>query len=336
MSGKSTPRAIARWVIASPYKWVWVATAVMYVVMLIATPNAATGRSLANMMPYFGMLAVATLGQAVVVMQRGFDFSLAGIIVLSGLVVAKLTDSGMAPVPAVVVALVAGVLAGALNGLLISWLALTPLVATLASNGLFLGLAYLVSNGQQIMISGSLKTFATSRVGGIATSFWIALGVVLVLLVMIRLTTFGRRFVATGSNPDAARAAGLPVTLALVSAYSLAGLLFGITGVLIAGNIGTGTSAAGGTYLMSSISALLVAGAAVSGTRISLIAAIIGALFMTMLSQFILALGASAAVQGLIQGLVLLVAVAYPSIRLPRRRLRVALPPPRGPHLTAP
>jgi ribose transport system permease protein len=50
------------------------------------------------------------------------------------------------------------------------------------------------------MIPGSLKTFATSRVGGIATSFWIALGVVLVLLVMIRLTTFGRRFVATGSE----------------------------------------------------------------------------------------------------------------------------------------
>jgi ribose transport system permease protein len=87
---------------------------------------------------------------------------------------------------------------------------------------------------------------------------------------------------------------------------------------------------------MSSISALLVAGAAVSGTRISLIAAVIGALFMTMLSQFILALGASAPVQGLIQGLVLLVAVACPSIRLPRRRLRVALPSPRGPHLTAP
>jgi ribose transport system permease protein len=65
---------------------------------------------------------------------------------------------------------------------------------------LFLGLAYLVSDGQQIMIPGSLKTFATSRVGGIATSFWIALGVVLVLLVMIRLTTFGRRFVATGSE----------------------------------------------------------------------------------------------------------------------------------------
>ncbi|SHN47937.1 ABC transporter permease [Cryptosporangium aurantiacum] len=315
-------KSLARWAAGSPYKWVWIAVAALYLVMLAATPNAATGRSLANMMPEFGLLAVATLGQAVVVMQRGFDFSLVGIIALTGMIVAKLTDSGVAPLSAVTIALVVGVLAGAGNGLLVSRLALSPLVATLASNGLFLGLAYLVSNGQQILVPDSLTHFATSRVAGIATSFWIAAGVVIVLLVLVRLTTFGRRFVATGSSPDAARAAGLPVIRSLVGAYGIAGFLFGVTGVLIAGFVGAGSSGATSTYLISSISALVVAGAAVTGTRISLVAAVVGALFMTMLSQFILALGASAAVQGLIQGLVLLTAVAYPNLRLPRVRLR--------------
>lgn len=319
----TTPSRIIRPALASPYKWVWAAAIVLYIVMLIATPNAATGRAMADMMPYFGMLAVATLGQAVVVMQRGFDFSLTGLIVLGGIVVARLAGS-TGTVAAVLIALAVAAFAGVVNGLLVSRLALTPLVATLASNGLFLGIAYCISNGQAINIPDGIQNFANSRVAGIASSFWIAVGVVIVLLVLIRLTTFGRRFVATGSSPDAARAAGIPVTRTLLSAYGIAGLLFGIVGVLVAGYNGVGSPTDSGTYLMSSISALMIAGAAVSGTRISLIAAVIGALFMSMLTQFILALGASSAVQGLIQGLVLLIAVAYPSIRLPKPRRRRA------------
>jgi ribose transport system permease protein len=108
--------------------------------------------------------------------------------------------------------------------------------------------------------------------------------------------------------------------MSLVSAYAIAGLCFGIAGVLISGFVGMGSLAASGSYLMGSLSALMVAGGAVGGVRASLVAAVVGALFMTLLTQFVLALGASAAVQNLIQGLVLISAVALPDLRLPRFR----------------
>jgi ribose transport system permease protein len=312
--------ATARRLAASPFKWVWIATVALYLVMLLATPNAATGLALITMMPFAGMLAVATLGQAVVMMQRGFDFSLAGIVAMSSIVVARLTHEGTNPAAAIAVTLLVCVACGVVNGIVVSWLALPPLVATLASNGLFLGLGYLIANGVQVQVSDDLTHFATAKVGGLAVSAWIALAAVLLLLVLIRLTTFGRRFIAVGSNPQAAHAAGLPVTMSLVSAYAIAGLCFGIAGVLISGFVGMGSLAASGSYLMGSLSALMVAGGAVGGVRASLVAAVVGALFMTLLTQFVLALGASAAVQNLIQGLVLISAVALPDLRLPRFR----------------
>ncbi|MET0885094.1 MAG: ABC transporter permease [Mycetocola sp.] len=306
----------------SPNKWVWIAVAVLYALMLLLTPRAATGLALINMLPLAGLLAVATLGQALVAMQRGFDFSLAGIIALASITSAGLSNAFGSVELAMIATVAICAVCGLINGVLISELRLTPLIATLASNSLYLGIAYLISNGAQITPLPELVDFSRSRILGVAMSAWIALIAVVVLMVLIRLTTFGRRFVATGSNPDAAHAAGIPVPVSLFSAYGLAGACFGLTGVLITGYVNLGSIAASGNYLLLSISALLVAGGATGGIRISFVAAIVGAVFISLLNQFIFALGAPDAIQSLIQGIVLVAAVALPSIRFRRRGSR--------------
>jgi ribose transport system permease protein len=310
----------ARRILASPNKWVWLATITLYLVMLALTPAAATGIAMVNMLPFAGMLAVATLGQVLVSAQRGFDFSLAGIVAVASVASALLSNAtGSVPLAMLLTVVVCAV-CGLVNGVLIAELRLSPLIATLASNGLYLGVAYLLTGGSQVVPLAALAEFSRGRILGVATSAWIALVTVVVLVVLIRTTAFGRRFIAVGSNPDAAHAAGIRVPVGLYSAYTLAGACFGVTGVLITGFVNLGSVSASGNYLMLSISALMVAGGAAGGLRVSFVAAIVGAIFISMLDQFVRALGASDPVQSLIQGLVLIAAVALPSIRIRRRR----------------
>jgi ribose transport system permease protein len=312
---------------ASPNKWVWAAGVALYLLMIALTPAAATGVAMANMLPFAGMLAVATLGQVLVSAQRGFDFSLTGIIAIASVSSALISNAtGSVPLT-LLLTVVISALCGLVNGMLVTELKLSPLIATLASNGLYLGIAYLLTGGSQVIPLSALVEFSRGRILGVATSAWIALLTVVVLIVLIRLTSFGRRFVAVGSNPDAAHAAGIRVPIGLYSAYTLAGACFGVTGVLITGYVNLGSVSASGNYLMLSISALMVAGGAAGGIRVSFIAAIVGAIFISMLDQFVRALGASDPVQSLIQGIVLIAAVALPSIRIRRRARATSIPP---------
>jgi ribose transport system permease protein len=312
---------------ASPNKWVWAAAVALYLLMIALTPAAATGVAMANMLPFAGMLAVATLGQVLVSAQRGFDFSLTGIIAIASVSSALISNAtGSVPLT-LLLTVVISALCGLVNGMLVTELKLSPLIATLASNGLYLGIAYLLTGGSQVIPLSALVEFSRGRILGVATSAWIALLTVVVLIVLIRLTSFGRRFVAVGSNPDAAHAAGIRVPIGLYSAYTLAGACFGVTGVLITGYVNLGSVSASGNYLMLSISALMVAGGAAGGIRVSFIAAIVGAIFISMLDQFVRALGASDPVQSLIQGIVLIAAVALPSIRIRRRARATSIPP---------
>jgi len=312
---------------ASPNKWVWAAAVALYVVMLALTPAAATGIAMANMLPFTGMLAVATLGQVLVSAQRGFDFSLTGIIAVASVASAMIShETGSVPLTLLLTVVVCA-LCGLVNGVLVAELNLSPLIATLASNGLYLGIAYLMTGGSQVIPLSALVEFSRGRIFGVATSAWIALVTVAVLIVLIRLTSFGRRFTAVGSNPDAAHAAGIRVPIGLYSAYTLAGACFGVTGVLITGYVNLGSISASGNYLLLSISALMVAGGAAGGIRVSFVAAIVGAIFISMLDQFVRALGASDTVQNLVQGIVLISAVAIPSIRIRRHRVSITTPP---------
>jgi ribose transport system permease protein len=312
---------------ASPNKWVWAAAVALYLLMIALTPAAATGVAMANMLPFAGMLAVATLGQVLVSAQRGFDFSLTGIIAIASVSSALISNAtGSVPLT-LLLTVVISALCGLVNGMLVTELKLSPLIATLASNGLYLGIAYLLTGGSQVIPLSALVEFSRGRILGVATSAWIALLTVVVLIVLIRLTSFGRRFLAVGSNPDAAHAAGIRVPIGLYSAYTLAGACFGVTGVLITGYVNLGSVSASGNYLMLSISALMVAGGAAGGIRVSFIAAIVGAIFISMLDQFVRALGASDPVQSLIQGIVLIAAVALPSIRIRRRARATSIPP---------
>ena len=324
----------------SPYLWVWIGVALLLGLMLIVTPNQASFGALGNTLPYVGLLALVSVGQALVVMQRGIDFSIVGALILSGMVSGVLSTSGLPIWVAVLGTMAAGLFIGLVNGVVVVFLRLTPLVATLASNLLYLGLAIMVGQGAPVHTSSAMIEFARSKPLAISAILIVAIIVVAALVVFVNRTVLGGRFIASGSNPLSARAAGIPVNGYVLSAYCLAGLLYGVAGMLLTGHIGDARMTMGGDYLMASIAAVVVGGTPLTGGRGSLIATVGGAVFMTLLTQFVLALGSPSSVQLLVQSIVLIAAITLPSlVALLRKRRKTraaaAAPPPAPPSTLA-
>lgn len=330
----STPETRHR--IVSPYLWVWAGVILIYVLMLAITPNAASPNGLSQATPFIGFLVFAAIGQCFVIMQRGIDFSVVSIVVLVGMVLGRLSTSGIGIGPAILIALLVGAVLGLVNGVLVVYLRLTPLVATLAANLLYLGVALLISFGAPVPVAGELEAFVDAKWFGVSPVLVLALLFAAVLVVLLNRTVVGRRFVASGSNPLAARAAGIGVNRYVLTGYVLAGFCYGITGILLASYVGDSRFTSGTEYLMASIAAVVIGGTPLTGGRGSIVATVGGALFMALLTQFVLAAGWSTALQTMVQAIVFIAAVTLPKAVAGLRAWRArARPTPAMPAATA-
>jgi ribose transport system permease protein len=294
--------------IAGEFGWIWIATAALFVLSAIVAPGTVTSGSLLAMLPFAGILAIAATGQTVVIQQRGLDLSSAATIGLGGIVFARAgAEIGSLPI-AVAAATGAGALVGVTNGLLVARLGITPLVATLSVNALVVGGIRWLIGYSPVYVPASMQGISRDHVLGLPITLVIALIFVTLTAAIVRKTIVGRRFIAVGANPKAAAAAGVRVLSYQVGSYIAAGACFAVSGVLLAGFIGSASPTAGNDYLLTSIAAVAVGGTPFSGGRGSVVASAVAALFLAQLGQMVLALGAAPAVQLLIQAAAILVA----------------------------
>ncbi|GKY87067.1 ABC transporter permease [Sinisalibacter aestuarii] len=295
--------------IFNEFSWIWGGTILLFVVCAIVAPGVIKPGAINTMLPFAAILAITAVGMTIVIQQRGLDMSLPGTMTLSGLLFAKigfLTDSTLLAVPAT---LLIAVVIGSVNGLLVARVNITPIVTTLATNAILLGAVRTISGGSYMTAPEELAAFSHSRVAGIPTTVILAVLFIIVVSLVTKRSVAGRRFVAVGANPAAATAAGIPILRYQVATYAVAALCYAVAGMLFTGYIGTASHIAGNDYLLPAIAAVVVGGTPFSGGRGSVIASGIAALFMTLLGQMVLALGADTSVQLLVQALAIIIAV---------------------------
>lgn len=286
----------------SEFAWVWIALIVLILVSALIAPSTLSGSSLRLMAPYAAVLGVAAIGQALVIRQRGIDLSVPGVIGLAGIIVCKLSGTGGVPVPlAIVITCVVVGLVGGITGLIVTRIGITPLVTTLAINALLVGANQSYSGDVPIGAPRGLSDFALRRTIGIPNTAVVAIGIVLVVAIAVRKTVAGRRWVAAGNNPAASFVAGVRVARYQIGTYVVAAILYGIAGILLTGYVQTAVPAAGDSYLLPVIAAVVVGGTPFSGGRGSVLATAVAALFLTQLLQLVLSLGAPTSTQLLIQ-----------------------------------
>lgn len=296
---------------SGPHAGIWAATVVLFVASTLIAPSSLSAPSLASMLPFWAVLAVVSLGQTLVVQQRGIDMSVPGTVTLCAMVLPVMTGRYELPLALAITSVVgAGAFIGLVNGLVVTWFRITPLIATLAVNALSLGTMFAVTDSVGAAAPTDLQQFANARPLGIPMLALVAVAIVLAAAGTVSRTTSGRRFVAVGANPAAATAVGVRPQGHVIAAYVVSSSLAAVGAVLLVGYVQNPNANIGDPYLFQSITAVVIGGTSLAGGRGSLVATAVAALFLSQLAQVVLALGASPSTQLLVQAAALVLALA--------------------------
>ncbi|WP_349295430.1 ATP-binding cassette domain-containing protein (plasmid) [Thioclava sp. 'Guangxiensis'] len=296
--------------------------AALGVVLLVAlaivlAPRAVSAGSLFAMAPFIGVLGVAAIGQYLVIQQRGFDLSVAGTISVAAVMMTALpaSDAGLgATLGYVALTLICGALIGLVNGALVTFVRVPPLIVTIGTNSLLVGLVYWMTGGSISSAPSALVQIASARVGLVSVLFLAFLLLGAALAWGISRTRPGRQFLMSAVSADAARALGIPVSLCTLGAYTTAGLLFALAGVMLAGLAVTPTLLSGNPYMLTTVAAVIVGGSPLNGDRGSVLATMIGAVFLVLLDQIVVSLGFDYAIQSIVQAAIILAGVTLPQL----------------------
>jgi len=265
-------------------------------------------------------LAVASIGQCLTIQSGGMDLSVPGSMTLAAAIVtgyAGRQDDRL--LGAVLLALVAVLLGGLLNGTAITKLRIPPIVATLAVNALLIGVVQSYSGGVLQAVPPRLASVVSGKTLGIPNTVVVAAFFVVLAAVAVTTTVWGRRLVAVGAQPAAARAAGLAVSRYLIGTYAAAAVCFGVAGILLAGYLQTPATSIADPYLFSTITAVIIGGTAFGGGRGRIVGTAVGAVFIGQLNVFLTASGAPPSVTYLVQAAAIAVAVLLNSPEAVRR-----------------
>jgi ribose transport system permease protein len=292
-----------------------VATAGLFLVSFLFASSSVTRGTLLTMLPFAAALAIASLGQTLVVMQGGIDLSVAGGLSLYVVIVTKYPAGDNSRLMAAIgIAFLAAIGAGALNGFLIGRMRLNPIVATLGTNALLFGAVLWYTSGIPTTTTARLARIGGGLWLGIPTPVYFAVAATVVVAAVVKLTPAGRRFEGVGANETAARTAGVPVRRHRASAYVWAQLLYCVAALMHAGIVNQPTAYEGNNYLLPTVAAVVLGGTSLLGGRGNLVATAVAALFLSQLDQFVLALGVSYASRTLVQAGALAVGVALYTI----------------------
>ena len=290
------------------------ALAVLVAVTAAVNPRFLSVQSLRDLVLSAAIVVVLAVGQAVVIITRNIDLSVGSVLGLSAYAVGSLLQAvpGTPVVLALLVGLAFGAVCGLVNGVLVRYGNVPALVVTLGTLYVFRGIAFFWAGGQQINadeLPGGFLAFGTATLLGVPWLILIALVVLAGAGLYLRNYRSGRELYAMGSDPSAARLAGIAVGRRTLAAFVASGALAGLAGVLFAARFGTVDAAAGTGYELNVVAAAVVGGVAVFGGSGTVWGAAIGALLLTTIGSALPVLGIDQFWQQAIVGALILASI---------------------------
>ncbi|WP_456844357.1 ABC transporter permease [Cellulomonas sp. P5_C6] len=260
------------------------------------------------------VLGVISIGMTFVITGGGIDLSVGSVIGLASVWASTLATQTMAQnshwIVMVGCALLVGLGAGLVNGVLIAYGKVVAFIATLAMLVGARGLAEIIANRQTqvVKVQGFLDFFRDDFLG-IPMLVWIFVVVAVAGWIVLNRTTFGRRTIAVGGNPEAARLAGIKVKRHTMYLYALCGLTAGIGGLMMLGRTTAGSSTNGQFYELDAIAAVVVGGTLLIGGRGTIVGTVLGVLIFTTLTNVFTQNNLSISAQNIAKGVIIVVAV---------------------------
>jgi ribose transport system permease protein len=316
----------------APTSPVWIFLALVVIILVFSVMKPHQFLSSFDIKTIFINASVAlmlSVGMTYVIITAGIDLSVGSVLVMSGVLAAKLmialgggvasaSTAGWWPILAgLAIGLLVGVGWGAINGLLISLLDIPPLIVTLGTFGMALGLADVITGGVDVSgIPAKLNTtIGAGSLGPIPVLVVIAVVVTIVLGLVLHLTRFGRYTYAIGSNAEAVRRAGINVNWHLIKVYALAGLLAGLGGDLSLAYFTTTTISGHVTDNLTAISAVVIGGTSLFGGSGTMFGTVVGVFIPVVLASGLVIVGVQSFWQQVMIGAILIVAVYFDQLR---------------------
>jgi ribose transport system permease protein len=293
---------------------IFVVYALIILFIIIGASNSErflTERNLGNVARQSAYIGVVALGQMIVVISGGIDLSVGSVVKLTVLLSAILMDGNPDNVAkALILTLGLGLLVGFIHTFLINELKIAPFIVTLASYVILYGVALTVSTTPIGKASRGFLLMYDQKIGPIPVIALFFIVLLLLFMFILQRTRFGKYIYAIGGNLEVAHLSGVPVKLVRYGAYMLCSLLAAITGLLWLMRMGVGDPVIGDGLELHAITAVIIGGTSLFGGRGNVIGTLGGVLLLTVSANLLVMLGVDQFVQGLIQGVIIVAAVA--------------------------
>ena len=260
------------------------------------------------------VVALAAVGETVVVTTGGFDLSVgAALSVVNVVLATHAWGSTIGQIAMIPVGVGVGIGIGTVNGLLVAVLRIPSIAATLATSFFWGGVALLILRQPGGAIPLDFVNWFTADWGSVPSATAVLLFAAAAWLVLKR-TRFGRALFSTGGNRTAAAVNGINVGRTLIGAYAVSGFFYGLAGVFLSAESASGDPNIGAPVLLTVFAAVVVGGTPFGGGRGDALGSIAGAFILTMIANVLFALGVSSFYTNIFNGGVLIVAVLASSM----------------------
>jgi ribose/xylose/arabinose/galactoside ABC-type transport system permease subunit len=291
----------------------YAALAILIIAFALLSPAFLTLPNGINVLQQTSTIGIMALGETLVILAGGIDVSVGAVLGLGGMVSAMaIRDLGASPLAAMALGTLSGLVVGIINGVIITRMRIDAFITTLAMLSVVRGAVYILSNQYNVNIpddSGFL-VLGRGHVAHVPISVWIFVILLAVLWLMERRTTIGRSIHALGGNPAAARLCAVPLAGVRTSTYAISGACAALAGVIITSQVGIAVPYQGTGYELEVIAAVVVGGVALTGGTGSVLVGALGAIFIGVLLNGMALINVPAIWQMVIQGAVIIAAVA--------------------------
>lgn len=261
-------------------------------------------------------LGIIALGQAVVVLVGGIDLSVGSVVMITNVFcIAQMAGSDALVGKGLAVCLLIALAIGAANAVGVLVLKIAPFVMTLCTMTILEGVCYVYTQGAPTgSAAPAIRALGTGHLGQVPYSTVIWLALALVMWVVIRYTTLGRKLYAVGGNAQAARLSGISNRLVVAGAYVFSALMSMLAGIILSGYLNITSLTVGGDYVMNSLASVLIGGNAIEGGRGGVWGVVLGAFFMMFLMAILTMVGMSEVGKLIVQGVIIFAVVAFQSL----------------------
>jgi len=300
----------------------------LFVLLALTTPGFLTAENLKTTLIGLTLDGIIAVGMTLVLVAAGVDLSVGSVLALSGVLAGYLAYNGMNVWTASLIAMAVSLLAGFLNGFFISRIGLNPLIMTLGMMSAARGVAYVITEGAPVSITGLDPAFlflGQGEILGIPMLVVILIVVAVVGDVLLRKSVYLRQVYYVGSNEKAARLSGIDVKKVKMAIYIVCALLAGFAGLLSLSRFAVATPTAGMGAELRAISACVIGGASLTGGVGTITGALLGVVLVGLVNNALVLLDVSVYWQSLVTGLVLIAAVTLDVVNNRRKQKKAKI-----------